>query len=141
MVYLLHFSAPISPRHSCQHYLGYAGDLASRLAEHKAGRGARLTQVALERGITWELARTWQGDRALERQLKNRKGARVLCPICNPRPLQLALDLPEPDPFEVPAPAYRPDGLEWAYRKAAERARPLSVLSFDGQSDNVGIPF
>lgn len=82
MVYLLHFSAPISDKHTCQHYLGFAHDLDARLAEHAAGRGARLTQVALERGITWECVRTWPGDRSAERRLKHRKSSPRLCPIC-----------------------------------------------------------
>jgi predicted GIY-YIG superfamily endonuclease len=84
-VYLLHFSRPISEKHTCQHYIGYTGrdSLKKRLAEHAAGRGARLTQVALERGISWEVARTWQGGRALERKLKDKKASPKLCPLCN----------------------------------------------------------
>jgi len=57
-VYLLHFSAPISPAHTCQHYLGYAEDVDRRIAEHRAGTGARLTEVAKQRGITFEVVRT-----------------------------------------------------------------------------------
>lgn len=84
MIYELHFERPISPEHSCQHYLGWAPDegLDARLAEHAAGRGARLTQVALERGIRWVLARTWRGTRADERRLKQQKNGRRLCPVC-----------------------------------------------------------
>ena len=81
-VYLLHFEEPISRRHTSQHYLGYAKDLNERLARHQAGDGCRLVQVALERGITFELARTWAGDRTLERKLKNQKNGPRLCPIC-----------------------------------------------------------
>ena len=81
-VYLLCFSQPISPAHTCRHYLGWASDLGARLAEHAAGTGARLTQVARERGIGWVVARTWPGeDRAAERRHKNTHGAR-LCPLC-----------------------------------------------------------
>lgn len=40
-VYLLHFSDPIAPgRHTCQHYLGYADDLAPRVHAHAHGAGA-----------------------------------------------------------------------------------------------------
>ncbi len=83
-VYLLHFASPISPAHTAQHYLGWTRSaLAERLAEHAAGRGARLTQVALERGIGWELARTWTGEtRADERKYKDGAHGARLCPVC-----------------------------------------------------------
>ena len=58
----MNFARPISPAHTCQHYLGWAEDVDARLADHAAGRGARLTQVALERGIGWRLVRTWAGE-------------------------------------------------------------------------------
>lgn len=83
MVYLLHFSKPISSNHTCQHYLGYAEDVEARLSDHKAGYGARLTQVANELGIDYEVVRTWEGDRKKERKLKNLKNSPKLCPICN----------------------------------------------------------
>jgi predicted GIY-YIG superfamily endonuclease len=82
-VYLLHFQSPISPSHTTQHYIGWAEDLESRITAHRNGRGARLCQVAKERGISFTVVRTWQGDRKLERQLKNRKNAPRLCPVCN----------------------------------------------------------
>jgi predicted GIY-YIG superfamily endonuclease len=93
-IYLLHFSAPIAPgRHTCQHYLGSAEDLAVRLAQHRAGSGARLCAVALERGIDFKLARTWSGDRKLEKQLKRRHASNRLCPVCNGQAQQLDLFL------------------------------------------------
>jgi predicted GIY-YIG superfamily endonuclease len=82
-VYLLHFETRISDNHSCQHYIGSSDNLDERLEDHKAGRAARLTQVAVERGIDFVLARTWEGGRVEERKLKNRKNAPKLCPICN----------------------------------------------------------
>lgn len=82
-VYLLHFDRPISPGHTTQHYLGYAEDVGPRVNAHRHGQGARLTQVAKERGIGFRLARVWpDGDRAFERRLKNRKNTPRLCPIC-----------------------------------------------------------
>lgn len=82
-VYLLHFSSPICPgRHTCQHYVGFAKDLPHRIQQHRAGSGARLTEVAAERGITFTVARVWRGNRTLERAIKNRKNAPHLCPIC-----------------------------------------------------------
>ena len=84
-VYLLHFSQPISPDHTTQHYLGYSEDWEQRIAEHRAGTGARLTQVAKARGIRFVVAELWEGDRQLERQLKRRKEGPRLCPICRQR--------------------------------------------------------
>lgn len=86
-VYLLHFAQPIAPgRHTAQHYLGVARDLQQRLTEHTTGQGARLTQVALSRGITWELAKVWEAPategRKLEKKLKARHNGKALCPIC-----------------------------------------------------------
>lgn len=82
-VYLLHFDRKIAPgRHTCQHYLGYADNLAARLQKHETGHGARLTQVARQLGIGWRLARLWRGDRTLERRLHNRKDSPRLCPFC-----------------------------------------------------------
>lgn len=79
VVYLLHFDRRF--KHA-GHYLGYAEDLDRRLASHRAGNGARLLQVVAQAGIGFTLARTWDGNRALERRLKNRKEAPRLCPLC-----------------------------------------------------------
>lgn len=91
MVYLLHLSEPMSevpdPRTGkerfARHYLGNAKNLDERLQEHASGNGARMLQVARERGITWTLARTWDGYSDVERNLKARKNAGKLCPICS----------------------------------------------------------
>lgn len=79
VVYLVHFTEPY--RHA-RHYTGWTADLDARLAEHQAGRGARLLQVITQVEIDWTLARTWQGTRARERQLKRQGGASRRCPIC-----------------------------------------------------------
>lgn len=89
-VYLLHLSAPLSqgldPRtgkeRAATHYLGSANDLETRLEQHRNGTGARMMEVCKERGISFELARTWKGGRLEERKLKNRKASPRLCPIC-----------------------------------------------------------
>lgn len=82
--YLLHFEAPIAPGlHTAQHYLGWAEDIDRRLDEHRRGRGARLCEVAAERGIGFVLARVWsRACRKTERRLKRRKEGPRLCPIC-----------------------------------------------------------
>ena len=78
-VYLLHFNEPYC---HARHYLGSTDDLDSRLQEHRTGQGARLTQVIHEAGITFILARTWEGGRDLERKLKRWHKSPDLCPIC-----------------------------------------------------------
>ena len=78
-VYLLHFERPYQ---HARHYTGWTTNLESRLNAHACGRGARLLEVVTNAGITWTLARTWKGPRALERSIKNRGGASRVCPIC-----------------------------------------------------------
>ena len=90
-VYLIHFDRPISPNHTCQHYLGFAHDLEQRIAQHRAGTGSRLCEVAKERGIGFDVVAVWSGDRTLERKLKNRKNAPCLCYKCNPKLVQFSL--------------------------------------------------
>lgn len=79
IVYLLHFSQAY--KHA-KHYVGFTNNLESRLASHTKGQGARLLQVITEAGITFELARTWQGTRKDERRIKNCKNAPRFCPLC-----------------------------------------------------------
>ena len=80
-VYLLHFETKLA---HAQHYLGSTDNLEARLNCHRQGNGARLMAVVAQQDIPWRLARTWAGDRALERRLKHRKEGPRLCPICNP---------------------------------------------------------
>jgi hypothetical protein len=87
-VYLLHFRGSFGRpdgddgyRHA-RHYLGFSVDLEARLNAHRTGQGARLMEVIRDAGLTFELARTWTGDRHLERRLKHRGGRSRLCPIC-----------------------------------------------------------
>lgn len=82
-VYLIHFEKKVSDKHTCQHYIGYADNIARRFADHVSGNGARLTQVAGERGIPFRVVAIWPGqDRNFERRLHNRKGSPKMCPIC-----------------------------------------------------------
>src|SRR5579859_6374649 len=80
-VYLIHFERRY--RHA-GHYLGSTSDLEARLAAHRDGYGARLMEVIQEEGIVWEVVRTWEGGRDVERALKRRHNGPHLCPICNP---------------------------------------------------------
>ena len=98
-VYLLHFDRRYE---HAGHYLGWAADLDSRLAAHRAGAGARLTSVVKGAGIDWSLAAaTWSGDRALERRIKRNGGLARCCPICGGRRFAATAKLPEfPGCFE-----------------------------------------
>jgi predicted GIY-YIG superfamily endonuclease len=87
-VYLIHF---LKPYKHARHYLGYSTNLDKRITDHLCGMGARLLEVVTDAGIEWRLVRTWPGDRELERQLKNRKDAPRLCPICNPGAMKRAI--------------------------------------------------
>ena len=80
-VYLLHFNRKYK---RVRHYMGSAVDVMERVAKHKSGRNgcARLMEVVHDAGITFRVARTWDGDRKLERRLKNQKNHSRLCPIC-----------------------------------------------------------
>jgi hypothetical protein len=78
-VYLLQITEPY--RHA-KHYMGWTENLSARLALHTEGRGARLVEVVIGHGIGFVLARTWTGDRFLERKLKGRRMAPRYCPIC-----------------------------------------------------------
>jgi hypothetical protein len=84
-VYLIHIDAKIAGH--AQHYMGWAGNLKSRLGQHRRGtsRASKLMAEVKRLGLTWQLARTWEEeDRNFERKLKNRKNHRALCPVCNP---------------------------------------------------------
>lgn len=78
-VYLIHFEHKL---HHAQHYIGYTDNVERRMKRHREGNGSKLISAITKVGIAWELVRVWEGDRTLERKLKNRKKARDLCPIC-----------------------------------------------------------
>lgn len=79
-IYVLHFSRPY--RHA-KHYVGWTDrPIEERLAEHRAGRGARLCAVVCAVGIELLLSHTVPGTRDDERKLKKRGGASRHCRIC-----------------------------------------------------------
>lgn len=85
MVYLIHFDRPLA---HARHYLGFVDHalghtVEARLAYHRRGRGSKLLRAVVAAGIDFQVARVWpEGDRTLERQLKKRKKAAQLCPLC-----------------------------------------------------------
>lgn len=80
--YLLHFDRRYRRYRHARQVQHWTEDLAARLARHAVGDGARLLAVVHHAGISWQLARTWPGPRARERQLKRQGGASRHCPLC-----------------------------------------------------------
>jgi predicted GIY-YIG superfamily endonuclease len=101
VVYTLHFDPPYRPSpdapqyKTAGHYTGWAANLEKRLAEHEAGRGARLTQVQAAAGGTWRVAAVEPGTRYRERQLKAHSATRR-CPICKAEAQGQAEAVPAP---------------------------------------------
>jgi predicted GIY-YIG superfamily endonuclease len=82
VVYLIHFDQPY---YHAQHYIGTTIDLENRIRQHQLGvsyGGAHLLHAVNLAGIPWQVVRVWEGGRALEKQLKAWKNARLLCPVC-----------------------------------------------------------
>ena len=51
--------------------------------DHELGsKGSKLMKAVRNAGIRVEVAKTWEGDRKLERQLKSQKNSGRFCPIC-----------------------------------------------------------
>jgi hypothetical protein len=87
VVYLVHLDRKLGsghPRGGAGHYLGTTVDLARRLETHRAGKGARMLAAANQRGIGYDVVRTWPGGREVERRMKRQRNAPRLCPVCSP---------------------------------------------------------
>ena len=129
-VYLFHFDQRYE---HAGHYTGWAEDLDHRVAEHQAGRGARLIEVITQAGISFRLARTWPGvTRARERQLKRQGGASRHCPICQED--RKARGLTRRSSHESgkpnPVPAWGQPGQQWAAAVPTRGTRPDRVRAF-----------
>ena len=79
-VYTLHFWPKLA---HAGHYTGTTRrPLRERLTDHALGRGARITQVQVERGGYWVLGDEQPGGRVRERQLKNQHNGALHCGVC-----------------------------------------------------------
>lgn len=80
--YLIKLEKPLgSHKHQAQYYLGSCSVLKKRLEKHKSGQGAAFLRAAVEKGIDFQIIRTWRVNniaeaRKLERQLKRQKNNR-----------------------------------------------------------------
>lgn len=85
-LYLLHFSGPLgdTSRPRMRHYVGWCreNELERRLAEHRAGTGAKITRAAVNRGLELLLASTSPGTPRDERTRKRRGHHADACPLC-----------------------------------------------------------
>ncbi len=93
-VYLIHFEQPF---HHAQHYIGWTeSDVEERFKRHFQSGGSKLLRAVKAAGIEFRIVRVWENvDRNFERQLKNRKKAKDLCPCCkhhpyNPKPKEVS---------------------------------------------------
>ena len=81
VTYLICMDRPLGgPVHFAQHYIGQTVDLDRRLETHRAGLGARMLAAAVERGISFDVVRTWPVGREVERRLKAHHRAWSFCP-------------------------------------------------------------
>jgi predicted GIY-YIG superfamily endonuclease len=130
-VYLFHFDQRYE---HAGHYTGWAEDLDHRVAEHQAGRGARLIEVITQAGIGFRLARTWPGvTRARERQLKRQGGASRHCPICQEDRKARGLtrrSSHDQSGTPRPVPARGQRGQPWAAAVPTRGTRPDRVRAF-----------
>lgn len=71
-------------RASARHYLGWTNgtSVASRLEEHRSGKGAKMLAYASDHGIGFDVVRTWKGDRHMERRFKKGGHFAMKCPNC-----------------------------------------------------------
>jgi hypothetical protein len=85
MIYIIRFKKPY---YHARHYVGYCaeGALEERLTRHRAGQGSRLMRAIGIAGIDFTVAKTYPGDRLLERRLKQSKNTPRYCPLCQRAP-------------------------------------------------------
>ena len=85
-VYLIHLSPPLC---HARHYIEATADddIGARMMRHRAGSGSRLLRACNKKEIEYKVVRVWTpagltGSWDLEGQLKARKNAAKLCPVC-----------------------------------------------------------
>jgi hypothetical protein len=82
MIYILHFEPAYE---HAQHYLGFTTKSGEERAhDHRGHNGSPLCRAALASGSQVILVAEFPGTRSMERELKERKNTRALCPRCKP---------------------------------------------------------
>lgn len=82
MIYILHFDPAYE---HAKHYIGFTTRTPEeRVQEHGGHQGSPLVRAAKAAGSTVTLVSEFPGTRADERDLKDRKNTRGLCPRCKP---------------------------------------------------------
>ena len=90
IVYLLHFNRKYPARGGDkQHYIGYTKWLPHRLKQHGTKTGSKFLWHVAQRGIEWDVVRTWSCEsereaRELEQKLKHHTEHALICPLCRP---------------------------------------------------------
>lgn len=84
IVYLVHFEDRIGGpgRNGAQHYVGWTADQEVRMEHHRNGTGARILAFCNSQGINYNVVRTWQGTRYMERRMKSHGHHERRCPVC-----------------------------------------------------------
>ena len=99
-VYILQFSDTLgnlsNKRGQANFYVGYAENVQARLEEHRAQRGASITAAAVQQGLSLSVVAVFEGDRTLERRIKNLKAT----------PKIVAALRTGKVPFRLPAPIF-----------------------------------
>jgi predicted GIY-YIG superfamily endonuclease len=82
-VYTLHSSVGLGSR-EIRHYTGYACDIDKRVAQHRAGQGAKITREMVRQGGKLTLAHVREGATPSdERRIKRlKRSASLVCSIC-----------------------------------------------------------
>jgi hypothetical protein len=79
-VYTLHFWPKLA---HAEHYTGTTcRPVPARLTDHALGRGARITQVQVQRGGSWVIGNIQPGGRNRERALKGAHQGSRHCDVC-----------------------------------------------------------
>lgn len=122
-VYVLHFDEKLS---HAQHYIGCTHELRERLTAHAVGRGSRLCQVLLEKGISWQLGAVGSCShreiRRKERQLKNWHHSKEFCTICAG---EYARKIPGTTPYPITSLPFPTNSIDLA--KLAGPAKEVTV--------------